>query len=160
MELEKEMIDAGANTKIGQLNPMPCVKELTETEKRLIAIRIKNPDIMVREVAVIANVNESYASELLNRPHVKEVLAEASKSALQIAIEAQADAMRYIASVSRDKKIEHRHRLDAAKYITKNVLESKIDISGKIAHERAREIDTMSHEEKLQLHTKLLKGEQ
>ena len=65
---------------------------------------------------------------MLKRPHVERVITHNQRTALQIALDAQPEAMRVI--FKELKNPNAKIRLDAAKYLTKNVLEQKIDISG------------------------------
>jgi len=132
------------------------VEALTDKQKEFIKIRVSDPAKPLQDIAKELKVTPPTISRWNGNSTIRDIIDEHSKTALQIALDAQPEAMRVLRRSLKSK--DQRIAVDAAKYLTKNVLESKFVISTKPDPKIEQHVKDMDNENCVEYLEKLTNG--
>lgn len=134
--------------------------ELTVLGKEAVMIRIENPAWSVTKIAETLNKDRRVISRIFNTPSVMDILEVAahirSRQAVSMMLSAQPKAVDKLTEMLEEKD-DKRLVADIAKYITKNVLESKIAVKAHVDVDIENKIDGMNAEDCLKYMKDLMK---
>ena len=111
--------------KIEEIDPFSA---LDRKDKAILKIMIEYPEMPCTEVARRCNIHINTLTKRKNKAHFKRFLKKYTDSALQLLLDAQAEAARVLQDALKDK--DKKTRILAAKEILKGILKERMVLEG------------------------------